>query len=101
MKKVSPEDQKIIQGVAKRHQKKARAIIRKANADALKTIVRKGIVLVDVPKPMVDELTAIAVEVQSELVGKVYSKEELDKVLAYRAEFRAKQAKAATESVDA
>lgn len=97
VKKVSPEDQKIIQGIAKRNQKKARAIIRKANADALKTIVRKGITVVDVPKPMIDELTAIAVEVQTELVGKVYSQEELDKVLAYRAEFRAKQAKAATK----
>ena len=34
-------------------------------------------------------------EVQSELVGKVYSKEELERVIAYRDEYRAKRAKAA------
>jgi len=61
--KISAEDRKIIDGIAKRNQKKARAVIRKANADAHKTIVRKGITVVDVPQAMIDELTAVAAEV--------------------------------------
>ncbi len=97
VKKISVEDQKVIQGIAKRNQKKARAVIRKANADAHKTILRKGVTLVDVPQAMIDELTAIAVEVRKELVGKVYTQEELDRVLALRDEFRAKQAKPAAK----
>jgi len=97
VKKISPEDRKIIDGIAKRNQKKARAVIRKANAEAQKTILKKGLTLVDASREMVDTLTKVAVEVQAELVGKVYSKEELDKVLAYRDEFRAKQAKSATK----
>ena len=90
-KKVSVEDRKTIEAIAKRSQKKARAIIRKANDDAMKTLVRKGITLVDVPQPMIDELTKVAGEVQNELVGKVYSKEELAMVIGYRDEYRAKQ----------
>jgi TRAP-type C4-dicarboxylate transport system substrate-binding protein len=89
-KKVSAEDKKTIAAIAKRSQKKARTTIRKANEDARKALVRKGITIVDVPQPMVDELTKLAVSVQSELVGNVYSKEELEMVLSYRDEYRAK-----------
>lgn len=95
--KISAEDRKIIEGIAKRNQKKARAVIRKANADAHKTIVRKGITVVDVPQAMIDELTAVAAEVQSELIGKVYSKDELERVIAYRDEYRAKHPKPAAK----
>ncbi len=92
VKKVSPQDRKIIDAISKRTQKKARAIIRKANEDARKTILRKGITIVDVPQAMIDELTKVAAEVQSEVVGKVFSKEELAMVIAYRDEYRAKHA---------
>jgi len=95
--KISAEDRKIIDGIAKRNQKKARAVIRKANADAHKTIVRKGITVVDVPQAMIDELTAVAAEVQSDLIGKVYSKDELERVIAYRDEYRAKHPKPAAK----
>jgi TRAP-type C4-dicarboxylate transport system substrate-binding protein len=88
-KKVSAEDQKAILSIGERSQKKARAIIRKANDDAKKTIVRKGITIVDPPKEMVDELTKISAEVQTELTGKVFSKEELEMVVKYRDEYRA------------
>jgi TRAP-type transport system periplasmic protein len=90
VKKVSAEDQKTIEAIAKRGQKKARASIRRANEDARKTLIRKGITVVDVPKAMVDELTAIAADVQTELTGKLYSKEELEMVIKYRDEYRAK-----------
>lgn len=88
--KVSPEDRKIIESVAKRNEKKARAVIRKSNEDARKMLLRSGITVVDVPQAMVDELTQIAIAVRSELVGKVYSKEELEMAIAYRDEYRAK-----------
>jgi TRAP-type C4-dicarboxylate transport system substrate-binding protein len=91
--KTSAEDRKIVETIAKRSQKKARAAIRKANEDARKTLLRKGITVVDVSKQMVDDLTSIGATVQSELVGKVFSKEELDMVIGYRDEFRARQKK--------
>jgi TRAP-type transport system periplasmic protein len=95
--KTSKEDQKIIEAIAKRSQKKARITIRKANEDARKTILRKGITLVDPPKALVDELTKAAAEVQTELTGKVFSKEELAMVIKYRDEYRAKHAAPATK----
>ena len=93
VKKLSADDRKVIEAVAKRGQKKARVLIRKANEDARTTLVRRGLIVVDPPKDMVDQLTAIAVAVQSELVGKMYSKDELAMVLAHRDEYRAKQAR--------
>jgi TRAP-type transport system periplasmic protein len=90
VKQVSKADQKTIEALAKRSQKKARAVIRKANEDARKTLVRKGITMVDPPKQMIDELVAIAAEVQTELTGKLFSTAELEMVIAYRDEYRAK-----------
>ena len=95
VKKISAADRKVIEAIAKRSQKKARAVIRKANEDARKTLIRKGITIVDVPQSMIDELMAVAAEVQAELIGKVYSKEELETVIRYRDEFRAKAKPAA------
>ncbi len=93
VKSVSAEDQKTIETLAKHNQKKARAVIRKANDDAQKTLLRKNITLVEPSKEMVDELTALAIEAQTELAGKVYSKDELDMVIKYRDDYRAKNAK--------
>jgi TRAP-type transport system periplasmic protein len=92
-KKVSEADRKTIEAIAKTSQKKARITIRKANEDARKTLTRKGIIEVEVPQAMVDEMTEIAKAVQKEMVGKVYSKDELDMVIKYRDEYRAKHAK--------
>jgi TRAP-type C4-dicarboxylate transport system substrate-binding protein len=94
-KKVSAEDRAIIEELAKRTQKKARAAIRKANDDAYKTLLRKGITLVEPPKAMVDELAAIGATVKTEMTGKLFSKEELEMVMKYRDEFRAKAVKPA------
>lgn len=90
VKRVSPEDQKIIEAIAKAGQKKARVAIRKANDDAARVIRKKGITVIEPPQAMVDELTKVALEVQAELTGKVYSKEELEMVIKYRDEYRAK-----------
>ncbi len=93
VKKISVDDRKVIDDIAKGSQKKARAVIRKANDDAKKTLVRKGIQIVDVPDTMVAELMAIGTDVQSELVGKLFSKDELAMVIKHRDEFRAKHPK--------
>ncbi|MGE0398778.1 MAG: TRAP transporter substrate-binding protein DctP, partial [Kofleriaceae bacterium] len=58
VKKISPEDRKAIELIAKGSQKKARTVIRKANEDARKTLVRKGVEIVDVSDKMVEELMA-------------------------------------------
>ena len=42
---------------------------------------------------MVDEFTKDSQEAWKELVGKIYSKDELDMVLKYRDEYRAKHKK--------
>ena len=91
--KVSEADRKTIEAIAKASQKKARAVIRKANEDSRKTLLRKGITVVEVPKDMVDEMTKFAVDVQKALVGKLYTQEELDTVIKYRDEYRAKHPK--------
>ncbi len=88
VEQASPRIRRIVETIAKRSQKKARVAIRKANEDARKALLRKGITVVDVPKAMVDEPTAIGAMVQSELVGKVFSKEELAMVIGYRDEYR-------------
>ena len=89
--KLSPEDNKSFETIGKATQKKLRKVIRKSNEDATKTVVRKGVTVVTTPPAMVAEFEKAAQDVWKELVGKVYSKEELDMVLKYRDEFRAKK----------
>ena len=90
-KKISAADQAEIDGLAKRNQKKARKVIRKANDEAKKMLIKKGITVVEPAKEMVDELTAAALAVRADMTGKVYSKEELESVIRFRDEYRAKK----------
>jgi TRAP-type C4-dicarboxylate transport system substrate-binding protein len=89
--KISAEDRKIVETIAKAASKKLRKVIRKANEDAKTTMTRKGITVVQTPVAMVDEFTKQAEAIWHELAGKVYSKEELEMVLKYRKEFREKK----------
>jgi TRAP-type C4-dicarboxylate transport system substrate-binding protein len=93
LKKISPEDQKIVEDIGKANAKKLRKVIRKANEDAKGTMTRKGITVVNTPVTMVDEFTKDSQEAWKELTGKIYSKAELDMVLQYRDEYRAKHKK--------
>jgi TRAP-type C4-dicarboxylate transport system substrate-binding protein len=90
LNKISADDQKTVLDIAKANAKKLRKVIRKANEDAKSTMARKGITIVQTPTAMVDDFTKQAHEAWTELVGKIYSKEELDMVLKYRDEYRAK-----------
>jgi len=91
VEKMSAEDQKVIEEIGKSSARKLRKTIRKANDQAKTTMTRKGIQVVTTPPAMVDEFTKNATAVHKELVGKVYSQEELDMVIKYRDEFRAKK----------
>jgi len=93
LKKMNAEDQKIVEDIGKANAKKLRKVIRKANEDAKGTMTRKGITVVQTPVTMVDEFTKDSQEAWKELVGKIYTKEELDMVLKYRDEYRAKHKK--------
>jgi TRAP-type C4-dicarboxylate transport system substrate-binding protein len=89
--KLSAEDYKAFDSIGKATQKKLRKVIRKANDDATKMMTRKGVTIVATPPAMAAEFEKAAQDVWKELVGKVYSKEELDMVLKYRDEYRAKK----------
>jgi TRAP-type C4-dicarboxylate transport system substrate-binding protein len=93
LKKIGAEDQKTVEEVSKAFAKKLRKTIRKANADATSTMTRKGITIVQTPVAMVDDFTKQAHDAWTELAGKIYSKDELDMVLKYRDEYRAKHKK--------
>ncbi len=93
VKKISAEDQKTVQDIGRAGSKKLRKVIRKANEDAKTTMTRKGVTIVQSPPALVDEFTKNALEVHKQLVGTLYSQKELDMVLKYRDEFRAKNKK--------
>ena len=93
LKKMTPEDQKALEEIGKASAKKLRKVIRKANEDAKNTMVKKGVTVVTTPTAMVDEFTKNSLEVQKSLAGKVYSQAELDDVIKYRDEYRAKKKK--------
>jgi TRAP-type C4-dicarboxylate transport system substrate-binding protein len=90
LKKLSADDQKVLEDVGKANAKKLRKVIRKANDDAKGTMTRKGITVVQTPVAMVDEFTKQSQDVWKDLTGKIYSDDELKMVIKYRDEYRAK-----------
>lgn len=95
IEKLSAEDRKLIESITKNASKKLRKVIRKANDDAKVAMTRKGVTVVQTPVAMVDEFQKRAEEAWKELVGKLYTQQELDMVLKYRDEYRAKKGGAA------
>jgi TRAP-type transport system periplasmic protein len=93
LKKLSADDQKTVDSISNTYAKKLRKTIRKANDDAKSTMTRKGITVVQTPVAMVDDFTKQSKEVWTELTGKIYSKDELDQVIKFRDEYRAKHKK--------
>jgi len=90
LKKMSADDVKIVEDIGKANAKKLRKVIRKANDDAKGTMTRKGVTVVQTPAAMVDEFTKQSQDAWKELVGKIYTQDELNMVLKYRDEYRAK-----------
>jgi TRAP-type transport system periplasmic protein len=93
LEKLSAEDQKTVAEIGKSASKKLRRTLRKANKDAKTTMTRKGVQVSDTPKDVIDAFDKAAQTVWQELAGQMYTKAELDQVLKYRDEFRAKNKK--------
>jgi TRAP-type C4-dicarboxylate transport system substrate-binding protein len=93
VEKLSAEDKKTLETIGKAHSKKLRKVIRKANDDAKNTMIKKGVTLVETPAATVADFQKAAQDVWKDLTGKVFTKEELDMVVKYRDEFRAKKGK--------
>jgi TRAP-type C4-dicarboxylate transport system substrate-binding protein len=87
--KLSAEDQAAVTKVFKIQAAKLRKAIRKDNESSFKAITRSGVQVIDTPAAMVADFDKKSQEVWKELVGKVYSQDDLDSVLKLRAEYRA------------
>ena len=87
--KLSAEDQKATEKTFRIQAQKLKKAVRSDNERAAKAISRAGVKTIDTPPAMAAEFEKHAQSVWQEMVGKVYSKDDLDTVLKYRAEFRA------------
>lgn len=67
--------------------------IRKDNVRARKAMLQHGLEIMPIPSDVTAKLRREAEALYKELVGKVYTQEELDMVLGYRAEYRRKAAR--------
>ncbi len=92
VKKLSAADQKTVLSISHSSSKKLRRVIRKANKNAIRTMKKRGVQEIDSTQ-LGKDLDAAAQNVWKALVGKVYSQQELDLVLKYRAEYRKKHKK--------
>ena len=92
-KKLSAEDVKTIEDIGKTSSRKLRKTIRAANADSKETMTRKGVTISQTPQAMIDDFTKQSQDIWKDLVGKIYSQEDLDMVLKLRDEYRAKHKK--------
>jgi TRAP-type transport system periplasmic protein len=88
--KLSADDQKAVAKIFKTAGSKLRKSVRKDNDRAFKSVVKSGIKVIETPAEMVSDFEKKSEEVWTEMAGKLYTKEDLAKVLKYRDEYRAK-----------
>lgn len=88
--KMSPEDMNLAKKSFRSHSKELRSTVRRDNKRAHKAIVRAGVKVIETPPEAKAEFQKIAETVWTDMVGKLYSQKDLDRVLKYRAEYRAK-----------
>jgi len=88
--KMSAKDKKTELAVSKKVSQLLIKLVRKDNKRALKAMKKSGIKVVNTPPAMYSKLKGDAEQIWRSLQGKVYTKAELEMVLKYRAEFRAK-----------
>ena len=88
--KISKDDQKLIESIGSKSSRKLRAKIRQDNETSKETMARKGVTIVNTPDAMVGDFTKQSQDIWKELVGKIYTQDELDQVLKYRDEYRSK-----------
>jgi TRAP-type C4-dicarboxylate transport system substrate-binding protein len=87
---MSEADRKIANKIIRKQNRKLLKSVRRDNDTARKQITRKGVKIIETPPELIREFDDAAKQVWKELVGKVFSQEELDMVLKYRDEFRSK-----------
>ena len=88
--KMSPEDLSLVKKSLSSHAKKLRSAVRKDNKRAHKAMLRAGVKEIETPAETVETFRKTGEAVWTELVGELYSQKDLDRVLKYRAEYRAK-----------
>ena len=93
-KKISPENQKIIKKEAAKAMKKLTEASRRENDEALQIMLKQGMVMSKVKKDSDWKVfEAASTATGNDLVGKFYTKAQLDEVMAYLKEYRASQKK--------
>ncbi|HET6614028.1 MAG TPA: TRAP transporter substrate-binding protein DctP [Kofleriaceae bacterium] len=88
--KLSAKDRTVITKIGNQVGKKLRGVVRKDNKRAFRAMSGSGVKVIETPASMVRNFDKAAQEVWKQLAGSVYSQKELDMVLKYRAEYRAK-----------
>ncbi len=88
--KMSPEDTKAATKSFRAHAKLLRKTVRKDNKRAQKAIIKAGVKIIQTPPAAEAEFEKVAQQVWKDMTGKLFSQKDLDRVLKYRAEFRAK-----------
>jgi TRAP-type C4-dicarboxylate transport system substrate-binding protein len=88
--RASAEDIATQQKIGKKMMKESIQRVRKDNERARKAIVKQGIQVIDTPTEVHDEFVKHSEKMWQAWVGSIYTQDELDLVLKYRAEFRAK-----------
>lgn len=88
--KMSPEDLKVVKKSLRSHSNKLRKVVRKDNKRAHKAMIRAGVKEIATPAATEAAFQKVGEQVWKDMVGKLFSQKDLDRVLKYRAEFRAK-----------
>jgi TRAP-type C4-dicarboxylate transport system substrate-binding protein len=88
--KMSAGDLKLVKKSLRKHSSKLRKVVRKDNKRAHKAMIRAGVKEIETPASTKAAFKTTGEEVWKLMVGKLYSQKDLDRVLKYRAEYRAK-----------
>jgi TRAP-type C4-dicarboxylate transport system substrate-binding protein len=88
--KLSEGDRKKVKKISRMVSKKLRKRVRSDDKAAYRATIRKGVKIMKTPAELSEKLDVLAEKAWDELAGKLYSKAELEMVLKYRNEYRAK-----------
>ena len=95
--RASKADKKTQRKIGRKLSKKTIKRVRRDNARALQAMKRGGVIVMKMPSDYQKEFEKQSKAMWKQWVGKLYSQEELDLVLKYRAEFREKNPDAPTD----
>jgi len=90
--RASAKDQKKLRKIFRKLAKKSRRLVRRDGKAAYRVLLRRGMKVLEIPADSTAGLDELSEEAWHELADKLYTKAELEKVLRYRDEYRARQA---------